>query len=94
VGSLIKRNNISIGTNNSLRAAVEMMAKENIDLLPIISDENKITGILSYKDILSAYKRDIENDDDSKNPSISLKRNGLKILVRGNKLINLISRKG
>jgi CBS domain-containing protein len=94
VGSLIKRNNISINAHNSLRAAVEMMAKENIDLLPIISDENKITGILSYKDILSAYKRDTENDDESKNPSISLKRNSLKILVKGNKLINLISGKG
>ena len=55
--------------------------------------EGEISSELT-KDILSAYKRDTENDDDSKNPSISLKRNSLKILVRGNKLINLISRKG
>jgi H+/Cl- antiporter ClcA len=92
VGSLIKRNNISISAHSSLRAAVEMMARENIDLLPIISDDNKVTGILSYKDILSAYKKDTENDM-TKQPSISLKRNGLKILVRGNQLINLINRK-
>jgi predicted transcriptional regulator len=69
-----------------------MMARENIDLLPIISDDNKVTGILSYKDILSAYKKDTENDM-TKQPSISLKRNGLKILVKGNQLINLINRK-
>ncbi len=93
VGTLIKRNNLTISADSSLRAAVEMMAKENIDLLPITSVENKITGILSYKDILSAYKKDTENDDDSKNPSISLKRSGLKILVKGNQLINLINRK-
>ncbi len=92
VGSLIKRNNISISAHSSLRAAVEMMARENIDLLPIISNDNKVTGILSYKDILSAYKKDTENDM-TKQPSISLKRNGLKILVKGNQLINLINRK-
>jgi H+/Cl- antiporter ClcA len=92
VGSLIKRNNISISAHSSLRTAVEMMARENIDLLPIISNDNKVTGILSYKDILSAYKKDTENDM-TKQPSISLKRNGLKILVKGNQLINLINRK-
>jgi predicted transcriptional regulator len=69
-----------------------MMAKENIDILPVISNENNIIGILSYKDIISAYKSDIDNYI-KKRPSISLKRNGLKILVHGNKLINLITRK-
>jgi H+/Cl- antiporter ClcA len=92
VGSLIKRNSVSISVDNSLRTAVEMMAKENIDILPVISNENNIIGILSYKDIISAYKSDIDNYI-KKRPSISLKRNGLKILVHGNKLINLITRK-
>jgi chloride channel protein, CIC family len=92
VGSLIKRNNVSIRVDNSLRSAVELMAKENIDILPVISNENTIIGILSYKDIISAYKSDIDNYV-KKRPSISLRRNGLKILVRGNKLINLITRK-
>jgi chloride channel protein, CIC family len=93
VGSLIKRNNFSVSVDDSLRSAVELMAKENIDILPVTSKENNIIGILSYKDIISAYKSDTENYI-KKRPSISLKRNGLKILVRGNKLINLITRKG
>ncbi|HXR83844.1 MAG TPA: chloride channel protein [Hanamia sp.] len=92
VGSLIKRNNVSIRVDNSLRSAVELMAKENIDILPVISNENTIIGILSYKDIISAYKSDIDNYV-KKRPSISLRRHGLKILVRGNKLINLITKK-
>lgn len=92
VGSLIKRNNVSISVDNSLRTAVELMAKENIDILPVTSNENTIIGILSYKDIISAYKSDIDNYV-KKRPTISLRRNGLKILVRGNKLINLITRK-
>ena len=90
IGDLIKRNNVSIRMENSLRTAVELMAGENIDLLPVISKANTIIGILSYKDIISTYKSDSDNFV-KKDPSISLKRNGLKILVRGNQLINLIT---
>src|SRR5207249_9562708 len=39
VGTLIKRKNISIDIDNNLRSAVEIMAKENIDVLPVVSKE-------------------------------------------------------
>lgn len=91
ISELIKSNSVSIGINNSLRTAVEMMARENIDMLPVVSKENNIIGILSYKDIISAYKTDI--DAHVKNqPMISLKRSGLKMLVRGQRLINAMRR--
>ena len=93
VGDLIKRNSVSVSNNSSLRAAVELMAKENIDMLPVVSKENNIIGILSYKDIIAAYKRDIENDT-KKRPSISLKRNRMKMLVRGQRLINIFKKDG
>jgi H+/Cl- antiporter ClcA len=89
IGELIKRNSASIGNDNSLRTAIELMARENIDMLPVVSKENNIVGILSYKDIISAYKKDIENNV-KKRPMISLRRNGLKILLRGHKLIDAI----
>lgn len=92
IGSLIKRNGIYINEDNSLRSAVELMAKENVDMLPVISSEKQIIGILSYKDILSAYKSDIDNYV-KKRPSISLKRNSMKILVHGNKLLNFLTGK-
>lgn len=91
IGELIKRNSASIGNDNSLRTAVELMARENIDMLPVVSKENNIVGILSYKDIISAYKKDIENNV-KKRPMISLRRNGLKILVRGHKLIDAMKK--
>ena len=91
IGELIKRNNVSIGIDNSLRTAVEMMARENVDLLPAVSKENNIIGILSYKDIISAYKKDMDAHV-KKRPMISLKRNGLKMLVRGHKLITYMRR--
>jgi H+/Cl- antiporter ClcA len=93
IGTLIKRNNIYIGLNESLRTALETMAKENIDVLPVISGENNnVIGVLSYHDIIAIYKYDID-EHVKKQPNISLKRNGLKILLRGQKIVSAIKRK-
>lgn len=91
IGTLIKRKNISVDTGNSLRTAVEIMAKENTDVLPVISKENSnsIIGILSYKEIIASYKKNMD-EHVKKSPDISLKRRGLKILLRGQKLITAI----
>ncbi|WP_161889771.1 chloride channel protein [Pontibacter russatus] len=85
IGSLIKRKHISVSTDSSLRTAVEMMAKENIDVLPVVSsDDNNIVGVLSYKDIIATYKHGIEEHEEML-PDISLRRNGMRILLRGQK---------
>lgn len=93
IGTLIKRNNIYIGMSDTLRTAVETMAKENIDVLPVVSKENtNIIGILSYKDIIATYKNGID-EHEKKQPHISFKRNGLKILLRGQKILSTMKRK-
>ena len=91
VGSLIKRKNISVGIGSSLRTAVEIMAKENTDVLRVVSKENNnsIIGILSYREIIASYKKNME-EHVKKHPDISLKRRGLKILLRGQKLMTSI----
>ena len=87
IGTLIKRKNMFINSESSLRSAVEMMAKENVDMLPVVSmDTNNITGILSYQDIISAYKNRID-EHEGKHYNISIKRQSLKILLRGQKWI-------
>ncbi|MEO9257703.1 MAG: chloride channel protein [Crocinitomicaceae bacterium] len=92
IGSLIKRKPISIEMHSSLRQAVEIMAKENIDELPVVSkDQNgNVIGVLTYQDIISAYKMDIEQNEKA-NANISIKRYGLKILVRGSKIITSVT---
>jgi len=86
ISSLIQHKNLSIEIDSSLRKAVELMARENVDVLPVISGSNKhIAGILSYRDIISAYKFSMD-DHEKKHPRISLKRRSLKILLRGQKL--------
>jgi CIC family chloride channel protein len=90
--SLIKRKEVSITADNNLRTAVEVMAQENIDVLPVISKDNVLIGLLSYKDILSVYK-DMMDESKKHSSSISLRRNSLKVLIRGQKLITLAKRK-
>ena len=94
VGSLIKRNKIYISLNDSLKTAVETMAKENIDVLPVVSnDDGTIIGILSYRDIIDTYKYSLE-EHEKKNPAISLKRKGLKIMLRGKQMVSAFNRMG
>lgn len=90
---LIKQKSVYVESSNSLRTAIELMANEHIDVLPVLSNEpQNIIGILSYQNILSSYKLGI--DDDKRNrPHISLKRNSLKLLVHGQKAIRFFSLK-
>ena len=88
IGRIVKRKHISISIDDNLRKAVELMARENIDVLPVLSKtDNHVIGILSYQHIISSYKQGIE-EHTKKHPSISLKRRGLKILLRGQKLLS------
>jgi H+/Cl- antiporter ClcA len=92
IGSLIKRKAVAITKDDSLKTAVETMAKANLDVLPVISSkDNKITGILSYKDILSAYRHRI--DEHEEGVAISIKRRTLKMLVHGKKRLSVLNDK-
>jgi chloride channel protein, CIC family len=88
IGELVKRKNVFIRTGNRLKMAVQMMAKENVDVLPVLdAEENIISGIISYQHIISGYSASLD-DHTKKQPHISLKRRGMKILVRGQRLIS------
>ncbi len=88
IQTLIQRKPVSIGITSSLRQAVELMARENVDVLPVLSNNNQtVTGLLCYHDILSGYKQDMDHHQ-TKRPHISLKRRGLRILLHGQRLIN------
>lgn len=90
VGDLIKGKVFSIRAQSSLRSAVELMASENIDIVPVVSQDNVITGVLSYKDVLSAYKINFDKDYKME-ASISLRRGGLKMLLRGKRLVDVFT---
>ncbi|MBS1489623.1 MAG: chloride channel protein [Bacteroidetes bacterium] len=84
--SLIKQKPVAIESHHSLRTAAEIISTENTDVLPVLSaDTKQIVGILSYHNILASYKLSLEEQNKYR-PHISLKRKGLKLLVRGQKI--------
>ncbi len=91
VGRLVKRRNIFVQPDDTLKSVVETMVNGNVDLLPIIAN-NEIVGILSYKQILAVYKNGID-EEMNRTAHISLSRQRLKILVRGQKLMAFINLK-
>lgn len=80
ISSLIKRKPFVVTVTDTLKTAVEMMAKENMDVLPVVAADNRVTGILSYRNILAAYKYHFEEHQQKVVP-ISLKRRTLKVLL-------------
>jgi H+/Cl- antiporter ClcA len=88
IGSLVKRKHISVTPQDSLKKAVTIMASENIDVLPVVSKENNnVIGVLSYSNIISGYYQGIK-EHTTNHPNISIKRRSLKVLIRGQKLVN------
>lgn len=93
LGEIITQKHIAVDSDSSLRTAVEKMANENLDVLPVLSRQSDtVTGILTYKNILSSYKAGAD-EHKKKKPPISLKRRSLRILVHGQKLISFIKGK-
>jgi CIC family chloride channel protein len=79
-----------VNTNDTLRHAVETMSATGAEVLPILSlaADRKVMGVISYKDIIKAYQLHI-NKSGHLHVKISLKRQRMKILLRGRKLISL-----
>ncbi|MEO8885606.1 MAG: chloride channel protein [Mucilaginibacter sp.] len=80
---LNKRKALFIKDTDTLALAASIMAKENVYKLPVISAKhNQVIGVLTYKDILASYNYSVE-ENELTNLQISLKRKGLKILIKG-----------
>lgn len=93
IGTLLEGNYIPVRLNDSLRTAAETMAKQSVDVLPVLSEHGtNMVGIISYHDLLATYKYGL-SDHEMKKPPISLKRNGLKILLRGQRFASVLRRK-
>ncbi|GAC1602499.1 MAG: chloride channel protein [Hymenobacter sp.] len=87
ISSLLQPRSSTVLATDTLRTAVERMARENVDVLPVLVAGEKalVSGVISYRDILTAYKNRLE-DDGQTAPHISLKRKSLRVLLRGQAL--------
>jgi len=75
-----------ISSNLSLKSVVEMMSRENLEVLPVVStkDKNTIAGIISHKEIINAYKLKFEDHIKNK-ATISITQTPL---IKTNRFIN------
>jgi CIC family chloride channel protein len=73
--------NQAVNSTDTLRQAVERMSKTGVEVLPVLNSENKVIGVLAYKDVISAYSGHIQKSEFA-HIKISLKRRRMKMLVK------------
>jgi signal-transduction protein with cAMP-binding, CBS, and nucleotidyltransferase domain len=86
---LKKELNSFVNSTDTLRYAMETMSRTEVEVLPVLSPtDHKVIGILSYRDIISAFKIDA---DKTQHPyvKISLKRQRMKMLIKGRQMVNV-----
>src|SRR5690606_35479632 len=90
IETLVKTRLNPVKNNDSLRKAVEVMSKEGEEVLPVVSsaNPNRVIGVLSYKEIIKAYSNQLIENEEA-NANISLKRQRIKVLIKGRRLIRM-----
>ena len=86
ITTLVKGSDTHVFATQSLRMAVSLMAQKNMETLPVLDEKSLLViGKISHKDIIRAYQLNLNNYEHLVQ-NISLKRNGIKILLHGKKL--------
>jgi CIC family chloride channel protein len=89
ISSILRKSDYAIKSNDSLSKAVELMSEQQEELIPVLSiDENKVIGVLTYRDILKAYKIQMTESKQA-GANLSLKRQRMKMLIRGRRFYKL-----
>ncbi|MES2427894.1 MAG: chloride channel protein [Bacteroidota bacterium] len=79
---------VYVGGDDTLRSAVAQMSKAGVEVLPVLSTDDKVIGVLTYKDIINAYSQNMEKNE-LPHIKISLNRQRIKMLIKGKKLIDI-----
>lgn len=89
VSVLAQQSTFSVRAEDNLGDAVELMSERNEDTVPVISSDGKtVVGILTSRDIVNAYKYRLLEDQNA-SANFSLKRQRIKMLIKGRRLIKL-----
>jgi H+/Cl- antiporter ClcA/CBS domain-containing protein len=82
LGDSAEGGHVFVQGNDTLRTAVELLARQTAEILPVVDAVNhKVVGVLSCRDILSAYSGQRQENEQA-HIHISLKRRRLKMLIR------------
>ncbi|SDG37744.1 chloride channel protein [Chitinophaga filiformis] len=85
--SELKHEEVFVFPNSTLLAAIILMEERKLELLPVVSRQNKgkVLGVITKDLILSTYRRRREDSDEHQR-EISIKRSGYKFLARTKRL--------
>jgi len=88
VSTLVKSMNPYIYEENRLSIAIDLMDKYQTDILPVVTHDKdkRLTGIISHKDIFTAYRKR-RNAEEVYKPPISLRKQGIKIIIKGKQFL-------
>lgn len=89
VSAIVKTKMSMVKSTDNLVKAVQLMSRSGEEFLPVVSEAEggSIIGILTYKDVLTAYKQYFtEHQEEGVN--LSLRRQRKKMLIRGRQLIS------
>ncbi|SMD01742.1 chloride channel protein [Pedobacter nyackensis] len=88
IEELLQRNVPILSSNDPLSKAVELMAINGEEVLPVMSNKNskEVIGMLSYNDILHAYEL-YHKENQEAGINLSLKRQRIKIMIKSRKLM-------
>jgi H+/Cl- antiporter ClcA len=91
VSTITKRHFSYIKSSDHLAKAAALLSKNHVDFLPVISavDNKSVIGVLTYTDILAAYQLHLREKQET-GVNLSVKRQRIRILVRGQQLMNTI----
>jgi H+/Cl- antiporter ClcA/predicted transcriptional regulator len=83
---IVTESKVYVKSTDSLRKAVEQMAKNEIEALPVISAvDKKVIGLLTYKDILHVYREHFDENEKA-NVQISLKLRRNRAMIKGKRI--------
>jgi CIC family chloride channel protein len=75
--------NVYVREDQSLKAAVEIMAESGLDIVPVISaNGEEVVGLLSYKDTLEVYRHKLR-DSTYFGKEYSFKRQAIRMILKG-----------
>jgi chloride channel protein, CIC family len=77
-----------IHADQDLSHAVDLMAAYKVGALPVVEHgaHLTVTGVISYKDILDAYRRR-RHDAETYKTAISLRRRSIKVILKGREML-------
>ena len=85
ITELIKSRPVFLGIHNRLDTAIDLMYREDIDLLAVVRN-GKVIGSVTHTEVFTAYSRH-RRENEKFNRQISLRREGIKIILKGKRII-------